>query len=113
MGIVFETLYKVSHSNLISKKSQDVHHSASKTSGCCVCCPKLLSLVHLPPPPLRGHLRGARGGQGLSPRLHVPSYWSSLNLHMISKLRCCFSKLFFLSYFISNPVMMGGKSIFN
>merc|ERR1711874_226658 len=51
-----------------------VHHPAPQVTRCCLRCPQLLSLVHLPGPRIRDDLRGGRREQTFRLRLcHRPS----------------------------------------
>lgn len=86
------TSFKTKHTR------QDVHHPGSPTNGCCLRCSELLSLVHIPPPPIRPCLRGTRGWQGCFPWFHVRSYRPSL---IVLNCPCCSSMcaLVIISYF--------------
>merc|ERR1712032_427424 len=63
-----------SPSSSFSSAIDHVHHPAPQVTRCCLCCPQLLSLVHLPRPRIGDDLRGGRREQTFRLRLcHRPS----------------------------------------
>ena len=63
-----------SPSSSFSSAIDHVHHPAPQVTRCCLRCPQLLSLVHLPCPRIRDDLRGGRREQTFRLRLcHRPS----------------------------------------
>merc|ERR1711971_40098 len=62
------------HISFLSASINHVHHPAPQVSRCCLRCPQLVSLVHLPRPWIWDDLRGGRRGQAFRLRLcHRPS----------------------------------------